>query len=480
MGRSGLARFIPVVLLALAGAGHVAFAESETTDPKNVTPRLGGTSATCDLGFMDEFYNELKGGVCLNGSLLESECLKFSASEAVGMIPWVMGIPGRVAAVLIGTSAIQTRDGYLEDETPQQTVGRNRLRQGGISCDQPYNKYINTRLDHQVREGELERPDPEDEEDEEDAPVSTRGMTAAQRAAAERRAREARLARERAKQQTAAQRQGDLSWWCAPYYGAHNTALSRKNIEFLQLPEGKRRELLCAHPELRDYYQRLMEPYTARLRAQTKIVGLQCDGDNGMRFVAENGGKQTVFEVKYSPLGNYESVLTSPLKPEDSAAYRKWRADIEFAKRLGHPIPESFLLNGAPTSLVPGRFLFNFRDSNNGSQLTTVNLINGGLGANTSRVVATLEAARFESVIRKMGSANPHAELDVLARNYQMFNLRANEAKACCLEPDNRKRQSCVKELDQIHLTPAQAAPPGTTEAATRRGGTRAARPGRK
>lgn len=480
MFQSATLGFVLATQLLVSSVG-LAKSTSEAT---NVPPTLTGRSATCDLGFMDEFYNELRGGVCLNGSLLERDCLKFNASEAIGMIPWVMGVPGRIAALLVGTSGIQAKDGYIEDETPQQTIGRNRLRQSGIQCDSAYNKYVTTQLDHQIHEGELERPAPDDEDDddEEETPATRRRQTAAQRAEAERKREEAKKARERERRQTAEQRQRDLGWWCAPYYGAHNTALSRKNIEFLQLPEAKRRELLCEHPELRDYYQRLMEPYTARLRAKTKIVGLQCDGDHGFRFVAENEGKRTNYEVKLSSHGNYETVKTSPMKPEDSPAYVTWRQALENAKRMNRPMADSFQIHGQASDLVPGRFQFNFRDTNSGAQLTSVNLINAGFSPLSPRVVATIEAARLETIARSMAEAHPQAELPQMARNYQMFNLRADEAKSCCSERDAGKKQACMAELDQMRLTspaslPRPASGPGAPGAGER---TPAARPGRR
>ncbi|MFN7728611.1 MAG: hypothetical protein ACK5P7_05600 [Bdellovibrio sp.] len=466
--------FLFFVVITLIPASP-AFAKKNTpAESANIEPTLSSRSATCDLAFMDEFYNELKGGVCLSGSLIEADCVKFSASEALTFLPFLLGL-GRVLGITGGvTSGLTAREGYMEEETPAQKLGRNRLTQAGIRCEQPYQKYMTNQLDHQVHEEEYERPAPEDEngDDGEETPASRRRQTAAQRAQAER----AREETARARRQTAVDRQKDLGWWCAPYYGAHNMVLSKKNIEFLQLPEAKRRKLLCEHPELRDYYQRLMEPYTARLRAKTQIVGLACDGDSGFKFITEHDGKKTVFDVKLSPLGNYLEAMSSPSKAEDSPAYVSWRQSLANAERSGRPMPDTFQINNRPTTLVPGRFLFNFRDTNAGAQLTSVNLINGSFTPMSSQVVATIEAARLESVVRGMANANPHAELPTMAKNYQMFNLRADEAKACCQERNPTKKQTCMKELDGGRLSPplpvARPSTPATPRPPPTRNGT--------
>ena len=464
--------FLFFIVLTMVPVSPAFAKKKDSTDSTNVEPTLSSRSATCDLAFMDEFYNELKGGVCLSGSLVEADCVKFSATEALTFLPFLIGM-GRVLGLVGGvTSGLTARDGYMEEETPAQKLGRNRLAQSGVRCEQPYQKYMTNQLDHQVHSEEYERPAPEDEdEDEEETPATRRRQTAAQRAQAER----AREETARARRQTAVDRQKDLGWWCAPFYGSHNMALSRKNIEFLQLPEAKRRELLCEHPELRDYYQRLMEPYTARLRAKTQIVGLTCDGDSGFKFMTEHDGKKTMFDVKLSPLGNFQEVMSSPLNAEDSPSYVNWRQSLVNAQKSGRPMADSFQINNRPTTLVPGRFLFNFRDTNSGAQLTSVNLINGSFTPMAPRVVATIEAARLESVVRGMAQASPHAELPTLAKNYQMFNLRAEEAKACCQERDATKKQTCMKELDGGRLSPPMPIARPNTPAAPRTPATRPA-----
>ena len=365
--------------------------------------------SVCELGYLDSFFNDLKHGVCLGDYLTnpDSECWTFKPVNLVtgtvsvigygtigGPMGWILG-----SAMALG-GAFDTTDNYGDkkgDSEANAIHNATKFIRGSWRCKDPAFRYMMLRADIKVDDQTLAT-----EQDE----IGTKEKL------------------------------------CEPFY-----SINRKVLDFLNLPNRHRNELLCGEDKvLRDYYWKLTEEYRSFLTERASAMTAFRCYDNGAGFaftiLSNKTNLKTHYHVELTPEGHYKGFYSWLKNPKDDPAYASWKNWLDHGGEMA-----AFNASADEKALAPGRSHFRFVDGPDGmAKLDSVGYLEHTGALKMGYHVRYAPASEFLEK-RPLAPQRPFlVDVEKMRDDYVYFSVWADKAKSCCSETDAGKKAECLNK----------------------------------